>query len=149
MGWFVRGFGVVEQPRSAGPMLEREFMGPCGCLPANSCQRRARDACLTFFLRQWRALAAYPIWDFAWGFPAPKRVTTLVVNRPPVHTSHRVNHCIRVRLGFLGPWQQHHTPTLMVGIFCSKNKLDCLAFHTNPPETVRRNWEEILRLTWI
>ena len=29
-----------------------------------------------------------------------------------------------------GPWQWHHTPTLMDGTSHSKNKLDCLAFHT-------------------
>ena len=32
-------------------------------------------------------LHCLPDWDFAWGFPAPKRVTTFVVNRPRVHTS--------------------------------------------------------------
>jgi hypothetical protein len=35
---------------------------------------------------------AFPIWDFAWGFPAPKRVTTCGVNRPRVHTLRTVNH---------------------------------------------------------
>ena len=45
----------------------------------------------------------FPIWDFAWGFPASKRVTICGVNHPRVHTLRTVNHRFRVRLGLLDP----------------------------------------------
>ena len=58
--------------------------------------------CPSFFffrLRQRAHVTDFLIWDFAWGFPAPKRrVITLVVNRPRVHTCQHVNHRMRVRL---------------------------------------------------
>src|SRR6267378_4868272 len=92
MNWFVGGFGTTGVLRRAGLVLEKEFMVPDKCLPANLRLSGRETPVSHFFLPAAGPFTSYPIWDFAWGFSGPKRVTTRLVNHLRV----------RVCLGLLG-----------------------------------------------
>jgi len=81
MNWFVGGFGTTGVLRRAGLVLEKEFMVPDKCLPANLRLSGRETPVSHFFLPAAGPFTSYPIWDFAWGFSGPKRA---ILYPPPL-----------------------------------------------------------------
>ena len=90
--------------RRDGSMLAREVMlgrRPSARRRRDSGGTHARHVLLIYFFR---LPGGPPLTQFRHflGFPVPKDKSHFFVNHPPVHTSHFVNHCIRLLLGFVG-----------------------------------------------